>query len=154
MIYLAYGANLNKRNMAVRCPKAVALNGTKLHGYKLVFNNVASIVKSEGDHVEVALWNITEQCEKALDRFEGFPNLYRKEMLEVDNLTVMSYIMNYGGKAVPNKNYFDTIRSGYSDFNLNTEQLVRAVLEAYDYEKNMGNIIPVTRKRRGGRQWN
>jgi hypothetical protein len=78
----------------------------------------------------------------------------RKEMLEVDNLTVMSYIMNYGGKAVPSKNYFDAIRSGYSDFNLNTEQLVRAVLEAYDYEKDMGNIIPVIKKRRGGRQWN
>ena len=29
-----------------------------------------------------------------------------------------------------------------------------AVLEANDYQSTIGNIIPVSRKRRGGRQWN
>ena len=43
-IYIAYGANLNKRNMASRSPDAIPVGKTNLLGYKLVFNNVASIV--------------------------------------------------------------------------------------------------------------
>ena len=41
-IYIAYGANLNKRNMATRSPDAVPVGKTNLLGYKLIFNNVAS----------------------------------------------------------------------------------------------------------------
>ena len=79
MIYIAYGANLNKSNMKLRCPKAVSIGSSRVDNYKLIFNNVASIIKSPGDHVEVGLWEITMNCEKSLDRFEGFPSLYRKE---------------------------------------------------------------------------
>ena len=107
-IYIAYGANLNKHNMAIRCPNAIAKGSSKLHDYKLVFNNVATIVKSKGNSVEVALWEITDDCEKALDKYEGFPNLYRKEYLDQG----MVYIMNYGGMNLPNKTYFDTIEEG------------------------------------------
>jgi len=149
-IYIAYGANLNKNNMAIRCPKAFAIGSSKLQDYKLVFNNVATIVKSKGNSVEVALWEITDDCEKALDKYEGFPNLYRKEYLDQG----MVYIMNYGGMNLPNKTYFDTIEEGYEDFDLDRTYLVKAVLEANDYQSTIGNIIPVSRKRRGGRQWN
>ena len=58
--------------------------------------------------------------------------------------------MNYGGKAVPNKRYFDAIKEGYADFQLDTEQLIDAVLEAFDYEKDSGRVIQT---RRGGRSW-
>ena len=54
-IYIAYGANLNKKNMAVRSPDAIPVGSTNLLGYKLVFNNVASIVPSEHDSVPVGL---------------------------------------------------------------------------------------------------
>ena len=139
--------------MAVRCPLATPLCSIDLRGYKLSFNNVATIVKSENDSVPVGVWRITEECEKALDRYEGFPNLYRKEYLDLTRLGLnqgMVYIMNYDGKAVPNKNYFDTIKEGYKHFQLNTEQLVNAVLEAYDYEKDTGKVIQT---RRGGSKW-
>jgi len=62
----------------------------------------------------------------------------------------MVYIMNYGGQAVPNKSYFDTIKQGYQDFQLDTEQLINAVVEAFDYEKEAGRVIQT---RRGGRSW-
>ena len=149
-IYIAYGANLNKHNMAIRCPNAISKGSSKLQDYKLVFNNVATIVKSKGNSVEVALWEITDDCEKALDKYEGFPNLYRKEYLDQG----MVYIMNYGGMNLPNKTYFDTIEEGYEDFDLDRTYLVKAVLEANDYQSTIGNIIPVSSKRRGGRQWN
>jgi hypothetical protein len=59
-IYIAYGANLNKRNMASRSPDAIPVGKTNLLGYKLVFNNVASIVPSERHSVPVGLWEISK----------------------------------------------------------------------------------------------
>ena len=129
MIYIAYGANLNKFNMNLRCPRAVSHGSSRVEDYKLIFNNVASIVKSPGDHVEVGLWEITMNCEKSLDRFEGFPSLYRKEYLEQG----MVYIMNHDGMAAPNESYFETIAQGYRDFNLDRSYLDKALVEAYDY---------------------
>ena len=94
MIYIAYGANLNKSNMKYRCPKAVSIGSSKIKDYKLIFNNVASIVKSPGDHVEVGLWKITNICEKSLDRFEdlfaaaGHPNcVFKINFSQLKNLT-------------------------------------------------------------------
>ena len=129
MIYIAYGANLNKSNMRCRCPKAVSIGSSKIKDYKLIFNNVASIVKSPGNHVEVGLWKITNICEKSLDRFEGYPSLYRKEKLEQG----MVYIMNHEGIAIPNESYFNTIAQGYRDFELDRSYLDRALMETYDY---------------------
>ena len=106
MIYIAYGANLNKSAMRHRCPDATPIGSSKVKDYKLIFNNVASIEKSPGSHVEVGLWIITKNCEKSLDRFEGFPSLYRKKYFYQG----MVYIMNHDGKAVPNKNYFERNR--------------------------------------------
>ena len=152
-IYIAYGANLNKRNMATRSPDAVPVGSTNLLGYKLIFNNVASIVPSDGDSVPVGLWRISEQDEKNLDVYEGFPHLYRKEYVDLSYMGMtqgLVYIMNYGGQAVPNKRYFDAIKEGYADFQLDTEQLLNAVIEAFDYEKEAGRFIQT---RRGGRSW-
>ena len=129
MIYIAYGANLNKLNMRHRCPNAVSVGSSKIKDYKLIFNNVASIVTSPRDHVEVGLWKITNICEKSLDRFEGYPSLYRKDNLEQG----MVYIMNHDGMAVPNESYFDTIAQGYRDFELDRSYLDKALMEAYDY---------------------
>ena len=73
MLYGAYGANLNMANMEVRCPLAKPILGFHLVDYKLVFNGVADIIKHKGAKVPIGLWKITDKCEKALDRFEGFP---------------------------------------------------------------------------------
>ena len=46
MLYLAYGSNLNKKQMSFRCPKAKALESCILSGYKLEFRRVANIKKT------------------------------------------------------------------------------------------------------------
>ena len=78
MLYGAYGANLNMANMEVRCPQAKPILGFTLVGFRLVFNGVADIIKHKGAKVPIGLWKITDKCEKALDKFEGFPYLYKK----------------------------------------------------------------------------
>ncbi len=64
--------------MQWRCPNAVPLGVFTLQGYKLVFRFYADIIPASGQSVKGGLWKISEQDEKALDRYEGYPTLYEK----------------------------------------------------------------------------
>ena len=77
---MAYGSNLNLANMATRCPDAKHLGSMYIPNWKLVFRHVADIVPSydKEDLLPVGVWEITKDCEKALDFYEGYPNLYGK----------------------------------------------------------------------------
>ena len=117
-LYFAYGANTNIDGMAYRCPAAKLVGTIALPDYRLVFRGVADIEWKQGEQVHGVLWDITEQCEKSLDRFEGFPTLYGKGYFPVklengDVLDVMFYKMNRGGYALPSEHYFNTIKEGY-----------------------------------------
>ncbi len=64
------------------------------------------------------LWKIRPQDELSLDRYEGYPNFYRKEMLEVElngkSVNAMVYIMNDGREfGAPSDFYLHTIAEGY-----------------------------------------
>ena len=120
MIYLAYGSNLNKQQMKFRCPKAKSRGFIMLPDYKMVFRGVADMIPYRGDYCPVGIWEITEDCEIALDRYEGFPRLYRKEYFinnETDEI-MMAYVMNTFGFYMPSKDYFKTIEQGYEDFGI------------------------------------
>ena len=136
-IYLAYGSNLNRRQMAHRCPTAKVLGPAKLTDYRLVFrgrhaNSVATVEPCEGEAVPVLLWSITERDEQALDLYEGWPHLYRKETVKVKfgkkTVKAMVYIMNdrypYG---MPSVYYYNTILEGYKTANFDIEVLKSAV---------------------------
>ena len=83
-IYVAYGSNMNVEQMKRRCPNAKPIGKYILGDYKLEFRGVANIIKCKGKKVPVALWEITEECEKSLDIYEGYPRLYRKEYVKVE----------------------------------------------------------------------
>ena len=46
MLYFAYGSNLNKQQMSIRCPKAKALGAAYIVGWRLVFRGVADIERT------------------------------------------------------------------------------------------------------------
>jgi len=128
MIYLAYGSNLNKDQMSRRCPKAEPMGWINLPDYRLVFKGVADIIPAKGMTVPVGLWRITEECEEALDRYEGFPNLYRKQYWQAkDGQQFMAYVMNGYDISTPAKSYFDGIKQGYHDFGIDTAPLYEAL---------------------------
>ena len=146
MLYGAYGANLNMANMEVRCPQAKPILGFNLVGYRLVFNSVADIVKDKDTKVPIGLWKITKECEKSLDRFEGYPYLYKKIKLKLDvpgfkGQKVMFYVMRRKGVALPPASYFNTIAQGYDDFALNKDYLNWAVHEADQMQKNKLDVF-------------
>ena len=148
MLYGAYGANLNMSNMEVRCPKAKPMISFMLKDYKLVFNGVADIIKCKGAEVPIGLWKITDECEKALDRFEGFPYLYKK--MYVKKLDIpgargkcMFYVMRRKGYGVPPAHYYNCLAQGYEDFGMNKDYLCWAVREA---EESQGLKLNLARK--------
>ena len=126
-LYFAYGANLDITNMQRRCPDAVAIQPLHLEGYRLAFSGVATILPEETSQVPGALWAISESDEQALDQFEGWPYLYRKEIIQQDGLEFMVYVMNSTIAGEPDKSYLDTITSGYQDWGLALEDLETAL---------------------------
>lgn len=133
-LYIAYGSNMNLEQMKRRCPLAKAIGKTVLKNYKLVFKGVADIERSEDAEVPVVVWEITKECEKALDIYEGYPRLYRKEyvQIEIDGKIelAMVYVMNYTKGAKPSEYYYNVIKQGYKDFGIKTETLEIALAES------------------------
>ena len=136
-LYFAYGANLNIANMRLRCADAVAIQPLHLEGYRLAFSGVATIVPDDNNRVPGALWAISDQDEIALDQFEGYPTLYRKETVTQDGLEFMVYVMNANTPWEPGRSYLDTIAQGYHDWGLAQEDLdlaVQRTLWEMDYD--------------------
>jgi len=130
-LYIAYGSNLNMEQMSQRCPTAQVVGTSVLKDWRLLFRGgsagaVATVERFRGGSVPVLVWQLQPQDETALDRYEGWPSLYRKETLRIElngkPVNAMIYIMNevrpYG---LPNYNYFNIIREGYksADFDIN-----------------------------------
>lgn len=139
-LYVAYGSNLNLEQMAGRCPSAQVYGRGTVNDYKLVFNRVASIEPEPNAKTPVAVWIIDDACEKALDRYEGYPWLYRKEDIEVqmhDGETVKGvvYIMNESRRQLPSMGYYGTIAQGYEDVGLDRTFLTDALTECYQSVK-------------------
>ena len=135
-LYIAYGSNINLEQMAYRCPNSKIIGTDKLPGYELEFRGVATIVPKEGSEVPVLLWEIDQRDELSLDRYEGFPRMYRKELFEIEVdgriREGMAYLMNYGEIAPPSPMYYNAIKKGYEDNGMDTSYL-RAALERSVY---------------------
>ena len=131
MLYFAYGANTNIDNMKSRCPNAKKLTSLVLPDYRLVFRGVADIERANYNEVQGVLWFITDKCERALDIYEGFPTLYRKEAfsIKVEGRIedVMFYTMNRQGYNLPSEHYFRCIEQGYIQNKLPTEALYNSL---------------------------
>jgi len=137
--YIAYGSNLNRKQMAKRCPDAEAVGAAWILDYKLVFRRgYLTIEPAEGRHVCVGVYRISEADEKSLDRYEGFPSFYHKERLTISSLisgkpikTGMAYIMNDGFPIKrATSEYLHTCAVGYYDFGFPLNPLMDADLEA------------------------
>ena len=135
-LYIAYGSNMNLKQMAYRCPTARVVGKAELRGYELVFRGayggaVATIEKKKDSSVPVLIWEIEPLDEKALDRYEGYPRLYRKEWVKVKvnskAAAAMVYIMNEGRpKGLPSEYYYNVILEGYITAGIDTMVLERA----------------------------
>ena len=154
-LYFAYGSNMNKAQMRVRCPGARPIGAYHLNDALLVFRGVANVIPDKGSRVYGAIWKITPECEVALDRYEGVSHgMYRKVYVDLakpigGEVEMMLYVMNSEGIMPPSQGYLAGIREGYRDFGLSTKPLDAAVEASYKY--NNPSHIERNRHRRNGR---
>ncbi len=141
--YIAYGSNLNVRQMRMRCPSARRIGTSELKDYELLFKgsktgSYLTVEKKLGSSVPVGVWEVTPADEKALDRYEGFPNFYYKMELtlpikgirtgKIRKRRVFVYIMHENRPiGIPSISYMQTCIQGYEDFGFDWV----ALLDAY-----------------------
>jgi len=157
-LYIAYGSNLNLPQMAFRCPTAKVVGASELKNYELLFrggqrNSVATVEPLPGSNVPVLLWKVKDRDLQALDRYEGYPSFYRKELFPVElkgkTVSAMVYIMNDGHPlGSPSDYYLNTILEGYQSAGFDSEILEQAVeksirlaKEQQEQEPEQGNLF-------------
>ena len=143
--YIAYGSNLNIRQMKMRCPTAEIVGTALIPGYELLFKGgfgcaYLTVEPKPGVCAPVGVWAVEPEDERSLDRYEGYPGLYYKKNMTVtvkdidtaEERTVKAfvYIMHEEHKcSVPSWSYLQTCIDGYRDFGFN-----EAALEEVKYE--------------------
>ena len=134
-LYFAYGSNINLSQMDLRCPDASVMGPVILEGYELLFRRggFATIAPKEGEQVHGLLWSLTPECERSLDRYEGYPRFYDKRMVTIRDsegrsLSVMAYIMDerFREPMLPSPTYYDGILEGYRQNGLPVAALKKA----------------------------
>ena len=141
--YIAYGSNLNIPQMRMRCPGARIIGTSVIKDYQLLFKgsktgSYLTIEPMEGAEVPVVIWEVTETDEKALDRYEGYPNFYYKKEMTLDIKGIRTgkvrrrdafiYIMHEERElGIPSWYYVNTCLDGYRAFGFDEKYLFDAI---------------------------
>ena len=141
--YTAYASNLNIPQMRMRCPGARIIGTSVIEDYQLLFKgsktgSYLTIEPMEGSEVPVVIWEVTETDEKALDRYEGYPNFYYKKEMTLDIKGIRTekvrrrdafvYIMHEERElGIPSWYYVNTCLDGYRAFGFDEKYLFDAI---------------------------
>lgn len=144
MYYFAYGSNMNHRQMNERCPTAKFITRAKLNGYKFVYDGytssrngaVANIIKSDNNIVEGGLFEIDNDCLHALDKYEGYPSYYERQIVEVEDdndnsYQAIVYLRKPQKLGKPSDEYRDIVLKGARDCGL-TEEYIRRYIKGFE----------------------
>ena len=140
--YLAYGSNLNVRQMALRCPTAKAIGTAIIKDYELLFKGsktgaYLTIEPKVGAEVPVVVWSVEPADEQRLDVYEGYPTFYYKAELDLPVKyfsgkkvvkTAFVYIMHEERPlGLPSGSYVRTCLEGYRNFGFDESVLLSAL---------------------------
>lgn len=131
MYYFAYASNLNQKQMRARCPDSKPLFVATLPNYKLVFlgwsrerhGATASIRLYRGEKVLGAVYDVSEQCLRQLDKYESSYNRLKVTVFNEDNepIEAITYIKGTQiqlDEAKPSAEYLAVIQQGYRDWRI------------------------------------
>ena len=123
-LYFAYGANMERSAMAVRCPGATALGRARLAGWRyLIAAGYGSIAPAPGACVFGVLWRLTPRDLAALNAYESLDSgLYRRVLLTVDagerRARALVYVGTRRGRDRPMPGYQERIIAAAEDWQL------------------------------------
>ena len=144
--YIAYGSNLNVRQMKYRCPTAKIAGTAVIRDYELLYKgsktgSYLTIEKKKGSLVPVAVWKVTAADEHSLDLYEGCPNFYYKKNMKIKlsetgkMIDAFVYIMHEERRfGIPTSAYVSTCKFGYTVFGFDFKYLDEA------YEKSLKGV--------------
>lgn len=137
-LYIAYGSNMDEEQMKYRCPDANLIGISAIPDYQLLFKGTktgayATIEPKAGSRVPVLVWEIGEQDEQSLDRYEGYPAFYYKRELTVpiggQDEQAMVYIMREENQiGLPSQRYYTVIEKAYRKFGFDYAVLEEALI--------------------------
>lgn len=123
--YFAYGSNLWRKQMEVRCPDHRVIGTGVLTGYRwiITMRGYASVVRSAGDLVLGVVYAISEPDEERLDNCEvAREGGYRKTLLQVDTgrgeMVCLLYIDPREQEGEPSEEYIERMHYGICDAGL------------------------------------
>lgn len=149
--YLAYGSNLNIRQMRNRCPDAVKVGTAVLNDYQLMFKgsktgSYLTVEKSIGSKVPLGVFEISKRDLARLDVYEGYPAFYYRKRVNVTftdkegtkrKIMAIIYIMHEDRKlGIPTRYYLETCFVGYDDFGFEKDVLIDAFNYSLEGMKN------------------
>ena len=137
MFYFAYGSNMERVQLKRLCPKARFVAAAVLPDHELVFSGqsrmwgggIADIRDLPGKKVEGVVWEISEVEREVLDEYEGYPELYVRQDVQVRTasgkvVTAFAYVMaNPGRELPPSKPYKRLLVSGAEEHDLSEEYI-------------------------------
>lgn len=140
VFYLAYGSNLNVRQMKNRCPSSEIIGTTYINDYKLVYcgydDELAylTLEKFKGSYVPAALYELEKKDIRFLDLYEGYPKLYYRENMPIsldDNkYKAFLYLMrNKYSYHIPSYEYIMCCKEGYEYFDFDKSILNQALID-------------------------
>lgn len=138
--YFAYGSNLNDNRMISRGVNFTSKEKGILKGYRFVINKIsqknpnigfANIVKDENSEVEGIIYGVNMDDIQKLDKYEGTPKHYRREILTINNEQVVVYIANESWTSI--------------DELYTTEEYKNHILEGKEYlsEKYFNQLLKI-----------
>ncbi len=129
MYYFAYGSNINRRQMQERCPDSEPMFVATLRNYKLVFvgwsrrwrGGTANIKPFRGEKVFGAIYEVSEECLRRLDKYESSYNRINVTVFDEDGepIEAITYIKAVPSEETqPSKEYLAVIQQGYRDWRI------------------------------------
>jgi gamma-glutamylcyclotransferase (GGCT)/AIG2-like uncharacterized protein YtfP len=131
-LYFAYGSNMDRGQMAHRCPGARKVGIALLNGYRFIINSrgVASVVPDKEHIVKGVVWEISPNDMESLDLYEGVASgLYRKVYMQVvlsetiESELALVYIAKDEVPGKSREGYLDSIISAAKDHGLDEEYI-------------------------------
>ena len=124
-IHFAYGSNMSRRLMQLRCPTAQAIGVTAVRDWRFIItrDGFASIVPEPGGIVHGVLWRLGPRDLAAINAYESLDSgLYIRRTLPVRHcgrtMPALTYMSGRRGAGRPRAGYMKVVEEAARDWDL------------------------------------
>jgi hypothetical protein len=124
-VHFAYGSNMSRRLMQIRCPTAQAIGVTAVRGWRFIImrEGFAAIAQQPGGIVHGVLWRLSPRDLAAINAYESLDSgLYVRRTLPVrlhgQTMPALAYVSGRRGEGRPRAGYMAVVEQAARDWDL------------------------------------